>query len=174
MPGSRQLVPRRGLHAPHRLTTRGESAHDQRAIRGSIHRDNGCGADHHVPGRHGRDRYLSDKESQVAGRADATPCTTGHWSKRPSIPAAPGRGSVGMVTARPRTRRSRRVGAPLRKTSVVDADHVLGPLAGREVPALIEAHKPVVAICGANYEERGPFLADGELLVGSWIWRLHS
>jgi hypothetical protein len=61
----------------------------------------------------------------------------------------------------------------MRETPVVRADHVLGPLAGREVGAVIEAHQPVVAIRGPNYEERGPFFADGQPLVGSWIGRLH-
>lgn len=90
-----------------------------------------------------------------------------------SVPAPAGRGSVWMVAARPRTWRRRRVGAPFRETPVVGADHVLGPLAGREVVALVEAHEPVVAICGPNDEERSPLFADGQLLVDSWIWRLH-
>src|SRR5918998_2461062 len=67
-----------------------------------------------------------------------------------------------MVAARSRARGRGWAGGPLRQAPVVDAHHVLGPLAGREVRALLEAREPVVGVFGPDDQERRPFFADGE------------
>jgi hypothetical protein len=67
-----------------------------------------------------------------------------------------------MVAGRPRAGRRRWPrGAPL-QPPVKDADHVLGPLAGREAAAFIEAGEPVVGILFPDDEECRPLLADGQ------------
>ena len=48
---------------------------------------------------------------------------------------------------------------------VEDADHVFGPLAGREAASLLEARKPVVGVPLSDDEERLALLADGEFSV---------
>ena len=55
-----------------------------------------------------------------------------------------------------------RSGGPRGQATVVDADHVVGPLAGREVVCLVEADEPVFGVPFADHEERRLFLADGE------------
>src|SRR5215210_2757930 len=70
---------------------------------------------------------------------------------------------VGVVACGPGSRGRGRPGGPLLETPVVDARHVLGPLARREVAALLEAHEPIFRIVGPDDEERGLLLADGEL-----------
>jgi hypothetical protein len=59
------------------------------------------------------------------------------------------------------------------EAAVVDADHVLGPLAGREVRALLEAHQPVVGVFGPNHEERRLLFADGEHPVNLRVRLFH-
>src|SRR5215211_7577817 len=68
-----------------------------------------------------------------------------------------------MVTGRTRARRRRRSGrAAVREASVVDFDHVLGPLAGREVFVFLEARQPVFGVLLPDHQERRLFLAYGE------------
>jgi hypothetical protein len=62
---------------------------------------------------------------------------------------------------------------PSRQAPVVDADHVLRPLAGGEVGALLEAHQPVARIFGPDHEERRRFFADGESSVYLYVGLLH-
>ncbi len=67
-----------------------------------------------------------------------------------------------MVAGRPRAgRRGWPRGAPL-QPPVKDADHILGPLAGREVAVFVEADEPVVGIFFPDDEERRSLLADGQ------------
>jgi hypothetical protein len=62
---------------------------------------------------------------------------------------------------------------PSRQAPVVDAGHVLGPLASREVRALLEAHQPVARFFGPDDEERRLLLADGESSIYLCVRSLH-
>ncbi len=55
-----------------------------------------------------------------------------------------------------------RTGGALLQAAVVDAGHVLSPLAGREAAVLLEAGEPVAGIFGPDDEEGRLILADGE------------
>src|SRR3712207_8773177 len=69
-----------------------------------------------------------------------------------------------LVTCRARAWRRRRFdGAG--ETPIVDAGHVLGPLAGREGSVALEAYEPVFRVIGPDYQERSLFLADGKSTV---------
>ena len=62
------------------------------------------------------------------------------------------------------------------QSPVKDADHVLGPLAGREAIRPVEAGEPVFGISFAHDEERRRLLAHGEtpVYLGSrWPLRCH-
>src|SRR5215204_3715632 len=67
---------------------------------------------------------------------------------------------LGMVTGRTRARRSG--GAAVREASVVDARHVLGPLAGGEASVFLKAGQPVVRVLLPDHQVRRLFLAYSE------------
>src|SRR5215204_3839984 len=81
---------------------------------------------------------------------------------------------LGMVTARTRARGRRRSGRAASEASVVDVDHVLGPLARREVPVFLEAGQPVIRVLLPDYQERRLFLAYGESAFYVEDWLVHS
>ena len=56
-----------------------------------------------------------------------------------------------------------RTGGALLQAAVVDAGHVLSPLAGRETVVLLEAGEPVAGILFSDDEEGGLLFADGEV-----------
>jgi len=70
-----------------------------------------------------------------------------------------------MIALRARAWRRRRFDGAAGEAPVVDVGHVLGPLAGREVPGLVEADEPVVGIFFADDKESLVLLTDGELSV---------
>ena len=51
----------------------------------------------------------------------------------------------------------------LGEAPVVDVDHVLGPLASREVRGFLDPDQPVVEIVGPDHEESRLLLDDGQL-----------
>jgi hypothetical protein len=73
-----------------------------------------------------------------------------------------------------RSRAGGRVGEPSQKAPVVDADHVLGPLAGGEVRTLLETHELVVGVIGPDDEVGRLFFSDGEPPVNLRAGLLHS
>jgi len=79
-----------------------------------------------------------------------------------------------MVARRQCAGRRRWAGASLQQAPVVDLDHVLGPLASREVTALLEAHQPVVGIFGPDDQERPLFFDDGELTIHLKVQVVHA
>jgi hypothetical protein len=78
-----------------------------------------------------------------------------------------------MVTDRTRARRCRRPGRTAGEAPVVYIGHVLGPLAGGEIFAFIEASQPVVRVLLPDNQERRPFLAYGESAAGPKILAHH-
>ena len=63
---------------------------------------------------------------------------------------------------------------PTFQTPVVDADHVLGPLASREVVPLLEAGEPVVGVFGHHDEKRRFFFSNDEPSVHLVAALLHE
>jgi hypothetical protein len=78
-----------------------------------------------------------------------------------------------MVTRWPGPRRCGRPGGPLGEAPVVDADHVLGPLARREIAALLEAHEPIVRVFGSHDQERSLLFEYGESPFYLWFDAIH-
>jgi hypothetical protein len=67
-----------------------------------------------------------------------------------------------MVARKGRSWRCGRSGGSEGQAPVVYANHILGPLAGREAIRLFEAGEPVFGVSFADDEERRRLLADGE------------
>ncbi len=66
-----------------------------------------------------------------------------------------------MVAGGSRAGRSRRAGGAMLQAEVVDAGHVLRPLAGREAGIFLEAGEPVGGVFGPDDQECRLFFADG-------------
>ena len=68
-----------------------------------------------------------------------------------------------MVAGRPRAGRCGWPRGAPHQPPVKDADHILGPLAGREAVAFVEAGEPVVGVFFPDDEECRSLLADSQL-----------
>ncbi len=79
-----------------------------------------------------------------------------------------------MVAVRSRAGIRRWTARPTFQTPVVDADHVLGPLASREAVPLLEAGEPVVGSFGPHDEKRCIFFSNDEPSVRLVALLLHE